>query len=195
MHIPLRDPADIDELDRRITAERVALQRDRYRAVRLALEGLQTMDIARRLDRSRDFVQTWAYAYRDGGIEAIQPGKARGRPPKLAIPQQRAFIERFKQGPTAADGVCTLRGKDAQRILRESHGVNYSLRGVYDLLHRHNLSCLKPRPKHRKNEPQAMGQWLEDAPLLSKACVSSKMTALTWKSGSRTKPASASKAR
>lgn len=156
MHIPLRNPADLDELGRRIAATRAALQRDRYRAVRLALDHLQTMDIATRLGRSRDFVQTWAYAYRDGGIEAIQPGKAKGRPPKLPIPEQRVFIERFKQGPTPEDGVCTLRGKDAQRILRESHGVNYSLRGVYDLLHRHHLACLKPRPKHRKNDPQAM---------------------------------------
>ena len=195
MHIPRREPTDIDELNRRIAAERDASQRDRYRAVRLALQGLKTMDIAQRLDRSRDFVQTWAYAYRDGGIDAIRPGKAKGRPPKLPRHEQHAFIERFKQGPTAEDGVCTLRGKDAQRILRESYGVNYSLRGVYDLLHRHNLACLKPRPKHRKNDPQAMRQWLEDAPFLSKACESNKTKTSASKSGSSREPASVSKAR
>lgn len=168
MHIPLRDPADLDELDRRIATERGAVQRDRYRAVRLALDGRKTLDIVARLDRSRDFVQTWGYAYRDGGIDAIRPKPQPGRPPKLPIEQQRQFIERFKQGPGEDDAVCTLRGKDAQRILEEAHGVRYSLRGVYDLLHRHNLSCLKPRPRHRKNDPQAMSEFLDRAPFLSR---------------------------
>lgn len=168
MHIPLRDPADLDELDRRIAAERLAVQRDRYRAVRLALDGVKTLDIAAMLGRSRDFVQTWAYTYRDGGVDAIVPRPRPGRPPKLPIEQQRRFVERFKRGPAEGDAVCTLRGKDAQRILEEAHGVRYSLRGVYDLLHRHNLSCLKPRPRHRKNDPQAMQQFLDRAPFLSR---------------------------
>jgi transposase len=71
-------------------------------------------------------------------------------------------------GPTERDGgVCTLRGRDAVRILQQEFGVSYSLEGVYDLLERLNLSCLKPRPRHRKNDPQAMKTWLERAPFLS----------------------------
>lgn len=97
MQIPLRDPRDLDELDRRIAAERLAVQHDRYHVVRLALGGMLTLDISAKLDRSRDCVQTWAYAYRDGGIEAITPGRASGRPPKLPIEAQRQLIERFRQ--------------------------------------------------------------------------------------------------
>jgi transposase len=169
MHISLHNPADLDELNRRIAAEPLALQRDRYRAVRLALDGMPTLEIAAKLDRSRDFVQTWVYAYRDGGIDSIKPKPQPGRPPKLPPAEQRHFIERFKQGPSEEDHVCTLRGKDAQRLLHEHYGVDYSLRGVFDLLHRHNLSCLKPRPRHRKNDPQAMQQWLDDTPFFSRA--------------------------
>ena len=70
-------------------------------------------------------------------------------------------------GPTQADdGVCTLRGADARRILAGEFGVQMTLSGVYDLMHRLNLSCLKPRPRHRKNDPQAAADWLEQAPLL-----------------------------
>jgi len=169
MHIPLHRADDLNELDRRIANERLAVQRDRLRAVRLALDGLETEQVCDKLDRSRTFVQTWAYAYRDGGIEAIRPTPRPGRPPKLSIQQQRQFIERFKQGPGQDDAVCTLRGKDGQRILAEHYGVNYSLRGVYELLHRHGLSCLKPRPCHRKNDPPAMAEFLDHAPLLSRA--------------------------
>jgi len=168
MHVPLHHPEDLKELDRRIAGERLAVQRDRLRAARLALDELETQTIADKLGRGRTFVQTWAYAYRDGGIEAIGAKPQPGRPPKMPIEQQQQFIERFKQGPGEDEAVCTLRGKDAQRMLQEHYGVNYSLRGVYELLHRHQLSCLKPRPRHRKNDPEAMSAFLECAPLLSK---------------------------
>ncbi len=90
MHIPLHHPADLDEPNRRITSERAALQRDRYRAVRLALDHLQTMDIAQRLGRSRDFAQTWAYAYRDGGIDATLTRTPVGMAREARQPNRRA---------------------------------------------------------------------------------------------------------
>jgi transposase len=72
-------------------------------------------------------------------------------------------------GATEADGgVCSLRGVDAVKILEAEFGVRYTLDGVYDLLHRLRLSCLAPRPRHRKNDPQAMREWLDGAPLLSR---------------------------
>lgn len=71
-------------------------------------------------------------------------------------------------GPREGDGVCTLRGKDAVRILNGEFGVAYSLNGVYDLLHRLGFSCLSPRPRHEKNDPAAMEAFKERAPLLSR---------------------------
>ncbi len=41
MHIPLHHDDDLNELDRRLHAEQHAVQRDRLRAVRLALDGLE----------------------------------------------------------------------------------------------------------------------------------------------------------
>jgi len=194
MHITLRDPSDLTTLDALIAKEPKAVQRDRLRAARLALDGDEALQIADKLGRSRKFVQTWAYAYRDRGIDGLAPKPQPGAKPKLDPEQQRAFIQRFKQGPTEEDTVCTLRGKDAQRILAEHYGVQYSLNGVYKLLHRHNLSCLKPRPKHRKSDPEAMAKWVERAPLLSKASATATPTNPS-RSGSKTRPASASKAR
>ena len=57
---------------------------------------------------------------------------------------------------------------DARRIIEGEFGVKYSLPGVYVLLHRLGLSSLVPRPRHKKNDPEKMRQWLEEAPLLSK---------------------------
>ena len=53
------------------------------------------------------------------------------------------------------------------RILNEEFGVEYTLNGAYDLLHRLNLSCLTPRPRHEKNDPEAMKAFKQSAPLLS----------------------------
>ena len=168
MPIPLRDPADAARLKELIGKESDARQRDRYRAALLAVEGQPTRAIMDKLGRSRDFVQTWAYVYRDGGIEAIRPGKAKGARPKLPPDKEQAFRQRMLAGPTPADGhVCTLRGKDAVAILEGEYGVRYTLDGAYDLLHRLGLSCLKPRPRHRKADEQARRQWLDSAPLLS----------------------------
>jgi len=168
MKVTVRREGDLERLDELIARERVAVQRDRLRAVRLALDGVEALQIAATLSRSRRFVQEWAYAYRDGGVEAVRPGKSSGRPTKLPRDKEQAFRARMLGGATEADGgVCSLRGVDALKILEAEFGARYTLDGVYDLLHRLKLSCLVPRPRHRKNDPQVMQQWLEGAPLLS----------------------------
>ena len=169
MNVMVRQEGDLERLDTLIAREKVAVQRDRLRAARLALDGKGASGIAAALGRSRRFVQEWAYAYRDGGVEAIRPGKSSGRPTKLPREREQAFRARMLAGATEADGgVCSLRGVDAVKILEAEFGVRYTLDGVYDLLHRLRLSCLAPRPRHRKNDPRVMRQWLDDAPLLSK---------------------------
>jgi transposase len=168
MQIQERSAGDVQELTRLTRAERAAEQRDRYRVVVLAIEGVETKEIQKQLARSRGFVQRWAYAYRDGGIPALAARDRGGSAPKLPVTQQQAFIARFKAGPTQRDGgVCRLGGKDAQRILQEEFGVEYTLTGAYELLHRNGLSCLRPRPRHRKSDAEAQKQWLERAPFLS----------------------------
>ena len=194
MDIPLHHPNDLVELDRRIRQTLEAKQRDRYRAVRLALDGRDKPTIQAMLGRSKDFVERWCYRYRDHGLDALVPRKQTGRPPTLPRDQEQAFKQRILDGPTETDGVCTLRGKDAVRILAQEFGVSYTLEGAYDVLQRLGLSCLKPRPRHRKNDRQAMQQWRENAPLLSSASKNNIPTSKS-KSGSRTKPASASRAR
>jgi transposase len=192
MQVTLHRPEDLEQLCQYSHQQQNAMQRDRYRAVLLALEGREAPEIARTLDRSRRFVQRWVYRYRDHGLEALGPQRQSGRPSKLPVPQYEAFKARFLAEPTAADGVCTLRAKEAQQILTQEFGVEYTLGGIYDLLHRLGLSCLVPRPRHPKNDPAQMQRWRDDAPLLSRRRRRNIQTGGS-KSGSRTKPASGSK--
>ena len=192
MQIKLHDPEDLTQLRQQSHQQRDSKQRDRYRAILLALEGHDAPAIARALGRSRGFVQRWVYVYRDHGLEAVSPKRQTGRPPNLPATKEEPFKQRFLAEPTEADGVCTLRAKEAQRILQEEFGVEYTLPGIYDLLHRLGLSCLAPRPRHRKNDPEQMQQWVETAPLLSSKSPQ-RTPRKRSRSGSRTKRGSVSK--
>ena len=194
MDVEPHDRADLNELRRWIRTERKAKQRDRYRVVLLALEGLTTASIVDKLDRSRPFVQKWVYRYREEGLAGLGERPRPGQPPKLSRADEATFKARLDAGPVTADGICTLRGRDIQRILRREFGLEYSLPGAYDLLRRLGYSYLKPRPRHRKNDPEAMAQWKQAAPLLS---ARSRPTTRrdASKSGSKMKAASDSKAR
>jgi len=161
-----RQAGDVAELWRRARIETGAMQRDRYRAVLLAIEGQGAAAIARALGRSRRSVQDWVYAYRDGGIDGLGIKPRPGRPTKLPREREADFRARLEAPPRASDGVCTLRGKDVVRILESEFGVGYTLDGVYDLLHRLGYSCLTPRPVHEKNDPAQVQRFKDQAPLL-----------------------------
>ena len=168
MNVQERAPGELIELKRLARREKGALRRDRLRAVIRAIEGDDAPTIARVLGRSRRQVQDWAYAYRDGGIDAIHPPKRPGKRPRVGGAIAQLLVARLDAGPTPADRVCSLRGKDVQRILDREMGVKLSLNAAYATLHRLGYSCLAPRPRHEQQDPAAQEKFKrEDAPLLS----------------------------
>ena len=166
MRVVEREPGDVAELRGRVRAERDALQRDRYRAVLLALDGQEAPAIAEALGRARRSVQDWAYAYRDGGVDALRPRPRPGRPTKLPREREAELKARLDAGPRPEDGVAALRGRDVVAILEREFGVSYSLDGAYDLLERLGYSCLTPRPLHERADPAAVADFKTRAPLL-----------------------------
>lgn len=197
MRIVERASGDLQVLRRRVRAEKDADRRDRLRAVVLAIEGEDAPSIARLLGRSRRQIQDWAYAYRDGGIDAIHPLKPAGKKPRVHGEIAEKLKARLDAGPRPEDGVCTLRGKDVQRILHEEMGVKLSLNAAYATLHRLGYSCLAPRPRHEKQDPAAQRKFKEEsAPFLSAPSpMRLHLTAGSAASSSWTKPDSASRAR
>ena len=179
MNVTPHQLTDLDELRRRIRQEANAKQRDRWRAVLLALEGKTTSEIMDKLGRSKNFVQRWVYFYRDHGLERVRPLKQTGQPPKLPRPQEQAFLNRIHSTPQI------LRGEDIRRMLREQFGVSYSLSGAYDLLHRLGYEPLKPRPVNPKKRAEDEQAWKDSAPLLSSPS-KRRIRTRTSKSGSRT---------
>lgn len=168
MRLTLRHPDDLNRLRQHVAAERDARQRDRYRAVLLVLDDrLEGDEVAARLGRSPRFVDEWAGRYRRGGLEALVGRKPPGARAKLGPEQQARLKARLDAGPTPEDGVCTLRGKDVVRILEAEFGVRHTIGSVYSVLHRIGYSCLAPRPRHERNDPEAIASFKADAPFLS----------------------------
>lgn len=186
MDVAFHRSDDLKTLEALYRRERNAKQRDRYRAVLLALKGKTAPEIRQCVDRSRSFVQTWVYAYRDHGIAGIAVKKQTGQPTKLPRDQEPAFLKALAQSDRP------LRGQDMVAMLQESFGVTYTIQGAYDLLHRLDYVPLKPRPVNPKKDADAEQQWLKRAPFLSRTSVSNTPTG-TSKSGSRTKRGSAKK--
>ena len=159
-------PEDRHRLSELVARAHNAKQRDRYRAVLLAMDAMEGDEIALRLARSPRFVDEWAARYRRGGVEALVPKRQPGRPPKLTPEQAQQLRARLDAGPRDTDGVCTLRGKDLCRIIEQEFNVVHTLGGIYDVLRRIGYSSLVPRPRHRKNDPAAMETFKERTPFL-----------------------------
>lgn len=168
MQIAERTSGDVERLRELARREKHAEQKDRYLVAAHAIENFRTGQIQRMLARSRGFVQRWAYAYRDGGIGALKDKPRGGSVGKITGQNLARLKDRLDAGPTPADRVCTLRGRDLQRIAREELNAQVSLSCVYRTLARMNYSCLAPRPRHEKQDPAAQEKFKkESAPLLS----------------------------
>jgi transposase len=180
----------IGALERAIKRERDGRVRDRLRAVVLAKRGDAHEPIAEQLGMSPRWVEKWVARYNRGGVGALGDRPRSGQPSKLPPEHVDAFKARLNAGPTEADGgVCALRGPDIRRLLHREFGVRYSLSGVYELLHRLGYSCLRPRPRHRKNDPAAMDAFTRSAPFFSGASATRTPTRRP-RSGSWMRPAS-----
>ena len=160
-----RDAGDSAVLEELVDAEPSAKQRDRYREALLAIQAEQTEEIVRMLRRSRGFVQRWAYAYRDGGIQMLLPGKSKGRPVLLPREKQAEFLARIDAGPTQADGVCAFTCHDARRILEEEFGAKHTDDGSRCFLHRLGYAPLCPQPRHENQHAAAIDGFKKSAPL------------------------------
>ena len=118
---------------------------------------------------SRRVTQRWIARYNEHGLDGLDDRRGRESGLPLDEQQQAALQQRIDAGATEADGVCSLRGRDLQRILAEEFHVLRSLSGVYWILHRLGYSYLRPRPKHRKADPAQILEFQQQWPVRLKA--------------------------
>ena len=152
------------ELKRLERGERVAGRARRLRIVILAIEGFTAPAVAMSVGLSRRVCQSWVQRYNRFGLEGLEDRRGRETGGPLTPEQQQEFFTRLDAGPQPEDHVCSLRGRDIKRILATEFGVLRSLSAVYKLLHRLGYSCLRPRPRHRKADPELQQKFCRELP-------------------------------
>jgi len=191
MHVEFRH--GLDELRRLGRSQRDARMRIRVQAIVLAKQGRTAVEIGQSLGVARRSVQQWVRRYNQNGLDGLRHQPGQGRPWRLTPEQRAELCKRIEAGPRSADQVCTLRGKDVQRILQEEFGKLYHLNGVYGLLHRLGYSCLMPRPRHKQSDLQAQEAFKKTSSSRFKPS-RTHIPRNASRSGSKMKRASASKA-
>jgi transposase len=160
MKVDWKDPGDALRLRELIRNESNAKQRDRYRVVLIAGEGLGTErpelereQIAQTAGRSRQFVDQWIGRYRRQGIEGLVPKRQPGATPKLTAQEQEQLCTMLEAGPEAGEGIAAFNGPVIREKIQERFGKLYSLPGIYALLHRLGYNDLMPRTTHPDTDP------------------------------------------
>jgi transposase len=160
----VKDHLPLSELKRLERVEKDADRAKRLRIIILGQEGWTAPAVAMAVGLSRRICQRWVRRYNDEGLAGLDDQRGRASKPPLTPEQQDQMRRRLDAGPTAEDEVCSLRGKDVQRILAQEFQLLRSLPAVYHLLHRLGYSCLRPRPRHRKADPDKQAEFLREWP-------------------------------
>lgn len=157
-HLPLEELVRLERL------EKDAARSKRLRVVILAIGGYTAPAIAMSVGLSRRICQRWVARYNAQGLGGLDD--RRGREPRspLTAEQEEQVCQRLEAGPTPEDQVCSLRGVDIRRILATEFGVFRSLPAIYHLLHRLGYSYLRPRPRHRRADPEAQEKFKWELP-------------------------------
>lgn len=154
-----------------------AIISERLKAVGYAFRGDTFKSIAERFSRSIDWVRKWVRRFLKYEVKGLYDFPKSGQPKKLKSEQEEHFRQRINKGPLESDGgISRFTCKIIIKILKEEYSAEYKAAGVYDLLDRLNLSHIKGRARHPKNEDELMEQWKKAAPLLSKKCKKSIQT-------------------
>jgi len=179
MKVDWKDPGDARRLADLVASTPGAKQRDRYRVVLLAGQGLASgaeldrEQIALATGRSRQFVDRWVGRYRRGGIEALVPERQPGAARRLTDGQEKQLCAMLDAGPSPEEGLAAYNGPILRERIQERFGKVYTLAGVYKLLHRLAYNDLMPRPRHPGTDPAALDAfkkrncphaWLRSAP-------------------------------
>jgi transposase len=160
----VRDQQPLAVLQRLERKEQDATRSKRLRIIILAMQGWTAPAIAMSVGLSRRDCQEWVRRFNASGLSGLEDRSGGGRDTPLTPAQQEQFCKRIEAGPTADDEVCSLRGADLQAILAREFGVLRSLSTIYKLLHRLGYSCLRPRPRHRKADPEVQAAFQEQLP-------------------------------
>lgn len=183
------------DLRRLAKKEKTTLIVRRMLSIALVLDGADRASAAIACGMDRQTLRDWAHRYNADGIAGLGERRKTGRKHKLDAVQAKAFAALVEAGPDPKlHKVVRWRCVDLQRELKTRFGVEVHERTVGKFLAKLGYRRLSVRPQHPDADPAAEEAFKKTFPKRWLRRSPKRPVASQSKSGSRTKPASASKA-
>src|SRR3954469_9464996 len=183
------------ELRREARRCRDARAARRMLALALVLEGASREEAARAAGMDRQTLRGWVHRYDAEGLPGLRDRRRSGRKPRLTPEQEAELATAVDQGPDPdRDGVVRWRRVALRALMEARFAVRLHERSVGKVLRRLGFARLSVRPKHPKADEAAQEAFKKASPTWWRRRFPSTPAASRSRSGSRTRPASASKA-
>ena len=116
--LTVRRDGAVGELSAALRREKRSVNQVRLRGALAVARGHRVPAVAQTLGVAERAVRNWVHRYNQRGLAGLADRRT-GRRPRLSGKQIEQLHERIRAGPRPDDGVCSLRGCDIRRILRE----------------------------------------------------------------------------
>jgi len=171
-------------------------QARRILAIAMVLDGHGRLLAAQAGGMDRQTLRDWVHRYNADGLAGLVDHPRSGRPARLSRTQLAQVARWVTDGPNlAADGVVRWRCIDLRERIAAEFEVTLHERTVGKILKKLNFSSMSARPIHPKSDLEAQEAFKKTSPNSRGPRSRHGSPIGRSKSGSRTKPASASKAR
>ena len=168
----------------------------RMLAIALVLEGTDRRSAAEACGMDRQTLRDWVHHYNAEGLAGLRERRTSGHKSPLGEVERQALMALLESGPDpAVHGVVRWRRVDLQKVLKEKHGIVVHERTVGKYLEALGYRRLSVRPQHPDADPEAQEAFKKTSPKPWPRRSRQRLKVSPLKSGSRTRPASDSKAR
>jgi transposase len=168
----------------------------RILALAMVLDGADRKTAAETCGMDRQTLRDWVHRYNAEGLRGLHDLKTPGPKPRLTAEQQADLARLVEAGPDPArHGVVRWRRVDLRDELERRFGVALHERSVGKVLAKLGYCRLSVRPRHPRTDEEAQEAFKKTSPPQSPRGAPTMPKTSRSKSGSRTKPVSASRAR
>jgi putative transposase len=184
------------DLRRRAARSRDADAARRMLAIALVLEGRTRTEAAETCGMDRQTLRDWVHRYNAEGLAGLANRRAPGPAPRLSAEQEAELARWVEDGPDPGrGGVVRWRCRDLQERIGRAFGLRFHERTVGKLLARLRFRRLSVRPQHPESDPAAQEAFRGASPSGQRPSSPWPPGASRSRSGSPTRPGSASRAR
>ena len=167
----------------------------RMLALALVLEGSSREEAARHAGMDRQTLRDRVHRSNEEGLAGLHDRPRPGRKPRLTPEQEAELATAVERGPDPdRDGVVRWRRVDLQALIEARFAVRLHERSVGKVLRRLGFSRVSVRPRHPKADAAAQEAFKKASPSWWSERCPSTPAASRSRSGSWTRPASASRA-